>query len=784
MDAKVLEAQKWVNSTYGAVSGFVRAPEDGKTSWATMYALTRALQFELGITTLSNSFGPGTLSALAARGDIGPAEKNANLVKIIQGACYCKGYEPGGITGTYTAGTGKAINSMMGNAGLGARANGNLSPKVFKALLTMDAYVVVAGGNGGVAGLQRWLNATYIDRAQFFVMPCDGYFSRDVQKALMFAIQYELGMTDAEANGLFGPGTQRGLRTKTLEQGMQGRFVEIFSAAMVFNGQMSAFQSTFDSDLASKVEDFQQFSGLEVTRKADFATWAELLVSTGDPSRRGTAADCVQTVTDARAKALKEAGHVVIGRYLDERPSKEPLNKAIQPGELETIFANGLRVFPISQYYGRDVTYFTDKQGYTDAVDAHTAALKYGFDRGTVIYFAVDYDATQDEINRFIIPYFKGIVAGLNSRGKRYIHGVYGSRNVCAQVTRHTFARFSFVSGMSTGFSGNMGFPLPGNWSFNQIATISVGSGDGKISIDKNVHRPDQDPGVSSVNNPGAPADAFLKMLEDLYALSVKYDDKVYSHSERIMQYLRHPKYTGAQWDVLVNAPSQGFIDYVKNSGFTPMKKFLDPSTGVMLSTDHWAAAANGAFQWLLPGGNGINGGDMAGWGGDLCTFYAEWRRDHATYSSGYTYAMDRLAKIDVDTTFGFNDLIEDVDGFLIGSAVKKGATIIDAARSMYTDGGHVARYQRFYEARFGGTPDKLTKVTEEMLTGGDVTISAGRTLVITDLAGLDTLMPSMLPDDKFDEFVQGFTKTLLDRVAQETGKPANLSAPSPKEPS
>ncbi|WP_405389907.1 hypothetical protein OG596_19665 [Streptomyces sp. NBC_01102] len=39
---KVLEAQKWVNSTYGAVSGYVRCPENGQTGWSTMYALVIA----------------------------------------------------------------------------------------------------------------------------------------------------------------------------------------------------------------------------------------------------------------------------------------------------------------------------------------------------------------------------------------------------------------------------------------------------------------------------------------------------------------------------------------------------------------------------------------------------------------------------------------------------------------------------------------------------------------------------------------------------------------------
>lgn len=40
---------------------------------------------------------------------------------------------------------------------------------------------------------------------------------------------------------------------------------------------------------------------------------------------------------------------------------------------------------------------------------------------------------------------------------------------------------------MSTGFSGNLGYPLPQNWAFDQISTIWVGSGDGLIQIDNNI---------------------------------------------------------------------------------------------------------------------------------------------------------------------------------------------------------------------------------------------------------------------------------------------------------
>ena len=67
-DPWVMNVQQWLNDTYTGVSGWNQVDVDGVTGWATMHALTRALQHELGITTLSDNFGTGTLSALAAIG--------------------------------------------------------------------------------------------------------------------------------------------------------------------------------------------------------------------------------------------------------------------------------------------------------------------------------------------------------------------------------------------------------------------------------------------------------------------------------------------------------------------------------------------------------------------------------------------------------------------------------------------------------------------------------------------------------------------------------------------
>lgn len=498
MEQQVLDVQRWVNQTYGDVEGFGRCPEDGVAGPATRFALIRALQHELGVTALVDNFGPGTLGRLGDRGGVKADDENHSIVGILQAGLVCQGYDAGPVTGTFGARTKAAVAQFRDDAGLSPTADGSVEPKLMKAILSLESFVL--SGDPEVRAVQRWLNGRYVARRDFFVIGTDGVVSRGLVLALLLAIQFELGLSDDDATGTFGPATRAGLKKNTVRTGDTGVWVRLYSASLVINGR-GAFGDLFNAVLVRATVGFQTFAALELTGRGDFPTWALLLSSNGDPDQPAAACDTATTVTPERARALYSAGYRVVGRYLDERPSAHPLDKAIQPGELQTLFSQGLRVFAISQYDGSTVDYFTEQQGRKDAVDAHKAALGHGFCQDTVIFFAVDYDATADEIDSNVVPYFRGVVAGLAESGGRYRHGVYGSRNVCTLVTERTGAVCSFVSGMSTGYSGNMGFPLPSNWAFNQVQTLAVGEGDGQIEIDKNTSRPGKDPSVSVVED-------------------------------------------------------------------------------------------------------------------------------------------------------------------------------------------------------------------------------------------------------------------------------------------
>ncbi|GHF90319.1 MULTISPECIES: glycoside hydrolase domain-containing protein [Amycolatopsis] len=488
-DEMVRRAQRFVNDVYGSRIGMT-VEEDGLTKWEVMYALTRALQSELGISPVSNSFGPTTLATLTARYpklNFGTMP-SADFCRIIQSALYCKGYDGDGINGAYGPRVQAAVTKLKEDMGVGTVFPGSdLTPKVFKGLLTMDAYVPVGSGSATVREIQQWLNGRYIGRRDFFVIPCDGHHSRDVAKSVLFAIQYELGMADGTANGVFGPGTQAGLKQHTVSLGSTGIWVWLFSAALALNKRPVDFTGTFDSSVGSAVRAFQSFAKLAVTGDGDFATWASLLISYGDQTRGGEACDGVTKITDARAATLKAQGIKYVGRYLTALSTSTLPEKPIQPGELQTIAANGLRCFPIYQTVGRDADSFKYAAGRAAGDAAVNAAQHHGFKNGTRIFFAVDFDALDGEVTSNVLPHFKGIVDSLAVLGNPYLVGVYGPRNVCSRVAAAGYSTASFVSDMSSGFSGNLGYALPEDWAYDQIVTRTIGSGDGRIDVDVDI---------------------------------------------------------------------------------------------------------------------------------------------------------------------------------------------------------------------------------------------------------------------------------------------------------
>ncbi|WP_051623468.1 glycoside hydrolase domain-containing protein [Clostridium hydrogeniformans] len=493
MDMMVLETQVWLNKTYGDNPRFKRISEDGVTGWGTMKGLITALQIELGIEAPNGNFGPATTSSFKNLA-LGSDKTNQNY--ILQGGLYCKGYNPIGFDGRFGNGVQGAIKKLQVDAGI--PNTGEVNALLMKAILSMDAFTLLNygeyHGDEQIRTVQKYLNSNYSSNQYFAsdigLVPCDGIYASATNKALLYAFQIEEGIQ--VPNGVFGPSTTK-LAPLLSVGSNKTKFIYILQYLLYCNGfDPKGFNGQFGAGLKESVREFQGFAALSADGIVGMQTWASLLVSTGDKNRKGTLCDCATTITDAKAKTIKNNGYVSVGRYLTGKFK-------MTQSEINTILSNELKIYPIFETGGYKLSYFNSYQGNIDAKEAIKSAHSFGFDEGTIIYFTVDFDALDGDVTSSILPYFSEIYGVFKRTETKYKIGIYGPRNVCSRVADNGYSCSSFVCDMSSGFSGNLGYPLPKDWAIDQISTITIGSGDGQIEIDNNISS-GRDLGVSKVN--------------------------------------------------------------------------------------------------------------------------------------------------------------------------------------------------------------------------------------------------------------------------------------------
>lgn len=503
-DPYVYNTQQWLNNTYGDDSRFNVVTENGKTGWNTIYGLIRALQIQLELPSTGDNFGENTQAAFQLKFPNGikqqtDDDKTAdNIYGIIQGALICKGYDFGASKPTchFYDGTGNAIKKMKKDAGL-ADTSSTVTLNVMKALLSMDYFYSYnqSERTKNIIEMQRYLNRNY--ELYIGIRPCDGVYARRTSQALILAIQAEEGMSPTDANGVCGDNTKRCLPILSANGESSGisynnqsytedsikRFKILANMALYFNGFGSG-ELTYNLD-ENIIKMFQNKYNIAETGKIDRTTWLSLIISCGDKDRSAIACDCATIITNDNVNILVDNNYKYIGRYLSGKIASGA-SKALSTEELQTLFSNGIRLFPIHQRSADDISYFTTENAYTDAVSAANYARDLHLQFGAIIYFAVDFDATDAQITNTILDYFMHLHSHFITECKgKYRVGVYGTRNLCTRVCNAGYACSSFVSDMSTGFSGNLGFPIPDNWAFDQFNTTTIKSGDKSIEIDK-----------------------------------------------------------------------------------------------------------------------------------------------------------------------------------------------------------------------------------------------------------------------------------------------------------
>lgn len=502
-DQNVKAAQKYLNAMFGGHKDWVKLDEDGYTGTAVMQGIIRAFQIQNGISMITGTVGPLTINAMKKLPIITKMDPNDTPqvnVCLIQCALFCKGYAAGGITGIYYTSGVSAVKKMQENAGL--EVTGKIDWKVWSGLLSLNWFTKVSGGDSNIVRIQQQLNSDWSDIIG--VGPCDGIASRQTILSLVGALQAAEGVTTELITDLnsvnFGDATTNAF-PGTLQNGQNSAkyvpFNKIAQYGLYFNGyNPSRFDGVFDSTTESKVSEFQEFYGLTgiglVTKgKVNVSTMKSLLTSKGDTNRAAKACDCATVLNKQQALDIKNAGYTHVGRYLTGSVGKEYTPKYLTSAEVKNIENAGLSVFPIYQDGGYELNYFKDpSQGSVDAQTAILAAERIGIPSGTTIYFAVDFDCYPYQIDTFIIPYFEQIhmIFFSSTNDKNYKVGIYGPRYVCTKVYAAGLAGKSFVADMSTGFSCNLGYPMPKNWAFDQFCELKPFPSSPSFQLDKDAY--------------------------------------------------------------------------------------------------------------------------------------------------------------------------------------------------------------------------------------------------------------------------------------------------------
>ncbi|WP_225884251.1 glycoside hydrolase domain-containing protein [Lacticaseibacillus mingshuiensis] len=728
--------QNWLNDTYADVSGFEKAPTDGMTGWPTIYSLRMGLQHEIGIASLAEGFGDQTKAALIP---VVPELKSGytakpNITKLIKGAFWCKGISPGDFTDTYGSSLVSAIEELQTDAGL--TANGTVTVNLMAALFDMSAFVLVLGGDPVVRSLQQWLNAQY--STNMGVLPCDGIYQRDTNVGLIYALQIALGLAPDTANGTFGPQTDELLKSVSLSVGDTSDIVRILEYGLYLNGYYTGdFGTTYTTATANGVKAFSQFMHYDnPSTTANYTVIKGLVTSNGDTSRNSTAMDCATQLGAADVANMVSIGFTYVGRYLTGTvgTGENETPKFLTIPECQAIVDGGMRFFPIYEDGGYTLDYFTAAQGYLDANVAAQAAFNLRLPRNTVIYFAVDVDAQQGDIDSNILPYLKAVVSGLAI--SPYTAGVYGTRNVCLNAQSQAGYNYSFVANMSYGWSGNLGFKMPSNWAFDQFVEYTAYG----IDIDQ-----DAASGLDGAVTGLVPAIGLnattLEQMSEIEAVAVDYiqdTGATLSVLKLVAEFYQHFRYGGATWTVFTGLPDDAWLTYCEQSTSithdTQLLDLVDPISGNVIDLQHLMASLNALLSiniltTIFP----IE--DYAGWAGDLVTAAGQAVANKDKFSSVTDAAEYYIATPHTDSSFSVSDFLADIDAINLRVLSEENSdSLVTTLFDDYYSSDVSSRIPSVLTSRFGTTTDDVTLAALEYLAPADPALKSALTILTVAL--------------------------------------------------
>ncbi len=753
-DQRVKEVQQWLNDRFPSYFkydeenhyyGSYPIEPDGKTGTKTVKALIMAIQIHYNLTPVDGVWGTKTSNACPI---INQNVTDSTIMYIVQGAFYCKGYEPGGFDGVWGEGVQAAIGRFQND--LGITETGVMNQNLFKSLLTTDPTVLTANGSAAIRKVQQYLNSKYYSlySAKLGYIPTGGSYERKTSTALIYAFQSLINTT---ADGLLGTNTFS--KMPAIGVGCTDtEIVKILQACLICNDFETAFNGTYDDALKTTVSRFQIFMHLlgdpdVIMGSVNRRTWGALLWSKGDINRVPNACDCATKILDpVIAEELYSRGFRYIGRYLTNTEVANARDKKLTSKEVNILLNAGLKIFPIFQETATVAAPadFTESRGRLDAAKAIKAAVLLEFKEDTVIYFAIDCDMMETDITNYAIPYFKGIKFTMEQYGGYYRIGVYGSRNTCSKVSAFLSGAPGFVSNMSTGYSGNLGYTMPKDWAFEQYREVSkypiantafdldfdMASGvDSGVNTEKIIaYVPPFNPETAEepiVTTPILDLIDAIRWLEERYysyvGCSEPTEVQITDCRKAVCDYLCQYMYEEYKWEI-ISPKDSVFIDYIKthypedehvkalhpyiyyyeegkgNSKIVHRTKLVSDGRLGIFELPHFAIVIKCYIASLVSG-------HWSAWAGDFATGIKDVYVNMAltgSYLSTAKLLIGAMEPDDADISqtrmFNYCDFIADLDGYAIYQMLENSKKVYGLSESIRMYFGDSEKYDKRYK--------------------------------------------------------------------------------------
>lgn len=717
-DRLVWYVQNWLNTTYGENSEYESIDRDGLTGQGTVKALIKALQIEM------NTQISGQENKILVDGDYGNTSQLAffelfpnwlgkdtdssqqhvkNIIKIIKGGFFCKGYDAGSFNEEFDDEMESATREL--DSDIGWESNGKIRPGFIFALLTTDPYIIVGEQTtkkNNVRMVQQYLNKNY--NTCYQIVPTNGIVDNKTSEFLIRAVQSEIG---ADIDGLWGNDTLSKL--PTLQRGSSNKnMVYLLQCALYINEyDCNGLDGQFGGGAYNAVKQCQEDYILDADGICGRQTWGALLVSCGDYERSATACDTRFEMTTNVINKLKSDGYEIVGRYLTGGDFKE-----IRDGELQRIINNGMKVFLIYQRQNRKIDTFGPIEGGRAAVAANGSAKKNGIQPGTIIYFAVDMDVYDSQIEDYIVPFFQGINKFIDSRFKV---GIYGPRKVCKRIMELNLAVSSFVSDMSYRYGSNIGEKLPSNWCYDQFHEIT--NYYNGVDIDKVKFRGNIQP-ITSLNTSQYSIternSGMYEKLKKLYELAGEYckvyvttNDSILNKNMMVLSYLRHSNYSGVWYSIagMIDPTWISFVEQNIPEGYTAklyeeQSYIYDTKFNTAITLAHLAVTAEtNLYQHLYIGKSKTTSAiiDLAGWAGDLVQLVSELENKYSDRDYNEDKIYELIGSENVDA-FDIEDFIQDIDAVNIAYELENKE--IYKVFQEYYDNGYKKRFTKFVNTR------------------------------------------------------------------------------------